>query len=209
VTFIDAPQLNTFYIIAFNQIDFDTPRLAQFFNRTPTFRACDKAHVQFGDGSTSFALLARSKTLEISIPCGESDQQLSSIAQVCSSSLPHPSTVEDLHIEHRYRRLVWKNDAIENNLWLQLLLPFTAVMNLYLSKEFAPAIAAALKELAEGRITEVLPSLQNISVEELEPSGPFQENIAQFVVARQLSGHPISISIWNEPIMRMPVVGSK
>src|SRR6266852_5269696 len=34
VTFIDAPQLNTLYI-TFYQFDFDTPRLAEFINRTP------------------------------------------------------------------------------------------------------------------------------------------------------------------------------
>ena len=86
------------------------------------------------------------------------------------------------------------NDAIENSLWLELLHPFPAVKNLYLSKDFAPGIAAALQEIVG---TEVLPSLQNIFVEGLEPSGPFQENIGQFVAARQLSGRPIAISVWN------------
>ena len=81
---------------------------------------------------------------------------------------------------------------------MQLLLPFTTVKNLYLCEEFAPAIAAALQELVGGRITEVLPSLQNIFVEWLEPSGPFQENIGQFVAARQLFDHPIAISVWDK-----------
>ena len=80
----------------------------------------------------------------------------------------------------------------------QLLLPFTAVKNLYLCKEFAPGIAAALQDLVGGRIMEVLPSLQNIFVEKLGPSGPFQEKIGQFVAARQLSDHPIVISDWDE-----------
>jgi hypothetical protein len=102
------------------------------------------------------------------------------------------STVEDLFIENRYRQLVWKDDAIENTLWLQLFLPFTAVNNLYLSEEFATSIAAALQELVGSRITEVLPSLQNIFVD--GPSGPFQKAIGQFVAARQLSDHPIAIS---------------
>ncbi len=69
--------------------------------------------------------------------------------------------------------------------------------NLYLSKEFAPGIAAALQELVGARITEVLPNLQNIFVEALEPSGPFQENIGQFVAARELSSHPVAISDWD------------
>ena len=71
------------------------------------------------------------------------------------------------------------------------------VKDLYLSKEFAPGIAAALQELVGGR-TEVFPSLENIFVEGLELSGSFQENIGQFVAARQLSDHPIAISDWNK-----------
>jgi len=102
--------------------------------------------------------------------------------------------IEDLRIDHRYSKLVWKNDAIENTLWLELLLPFPAVKNLYLSKDFAPGIAAALQEVVG---TEVLPSLQNIFVKNLGPWGPFQKNIAPFVAARELSGHPIAISAWD------------
>jgi hypothetical protein len=102
VTFIDAPQIETSYITFFNQIDFDTPRLAQYINRTPTLRARDNAHVQFGYWDTSVTLLARSRTLEIRILCREPDWQLSSVAQVCSSSLPPLLTVEYLYSEHRY-----------------------------------------------------------------------------------------------------------
>jgi hypothetical protein len=110
----------------------------------------------------------------------------------------HPlSTVEDLYIGCVLPRLVWRNDAIENTLWLQLLIPFTTVKNFYLCVVIAPRIAAALQGLVGGRITEVLPSLQNIFVERLEPSGPFQENIGQFISARQLSGHPIAVSDWD------------
>ena len=101
---------------------------------------------------------------------------------------------------HRYSRLVWKNDAIENTQWLELLLPFPAVKNLYLSKDFAPGIAAALQEIVG---TEVLPCLQNIFVDGLEPSGPFRENIGQFVAARELSGHSITISDWDGHMMEV------
>ena len=64
-------------------------------------------------------------------------------------------------------------------------------------EEFAPGVAVALQDLVGG-ITEVLPSLQNIFVEGLEPSGPFQENIGQFFAARQLSDHPIATSDWDK-----------
>ena len=48
----------------------------------------------------------------------------------------------------------------------------TLVKDLYLSKEFQPGITAALQELV---VEEVLPSLQNIFVEEL---GPFRKTQA-------------------------------
>jgi hypothetical protein len=204
VTRIDTPQLCSMDITFFNQIDFDIPRLAQFVNCTPTFSAFDKAHVQFRDGTAIVKLpyhresLSLGGELLINILCREPDWQVSSMEQVCNSSLHPLSMAEDLYIDCRYSKLVWKKDAIENALWLQLFLSFTAVKNLYLSKEFAPDIAAALQELAGGRITEVLPSLQNILVEGLELSGPLRENIGQFVTARQLSGHPVAISDWTK-----------
>jgi hypothetical protein len=193
VTRIDTPQLDEMSITFFNQIDFDTPRLAQFINRTPKLGKRD-AHVQFYDNSVHVRVSPG--RLEIAISCREPDWQLSSIEQVCNSSLRPLSAVEDLYIEHHYSVLVWNNEAIENTLWLQLLLPFTAVKNLYLSKEFAPGIAAALQELVGGRIIEVLPSLRNIFVKGFEPSRAFQKNTEQFVDARQLSGHIIAISEW-------------
>ncbi|KAN0105363.1 hypothetical protein V8E52_011122 [Russula decolorans] len=198
VTFIDAPQLNALHITFFNQIDFDFPRLAQFINRTPTISPLDEAHVEFNDSCVSVGLPPDTGILEIEISCREPDWQLSSIEQVCNSSLHPISTAEDLYIEHEYSQLVWKNDAIENTLWLQLLLPFTAVKDLYLSKEFAPGIAAALQELVGARITEVLPSLENIFMEGLEPSGPLQESIGRFVAARLLSDRPIAVSAWDK-----------
>ena len=89
-------------------------------------------------------------------------------------------------------------DAIENTMWLELLLPFTAVKNLYLSKGFAPGIAAALEELVGDRITKILPSLQNIFVEGRKQSGLFKTNVKQFLTARKLSSHPITIFCWRD-----------
>ena len=89
--------------------------------------------------------------------CREPDWQLSSLAQVCSWSLPPLSTVEILYIyKHQYLELDWKGE-IEKTQWLELLLPFTAVKKLYISKEYAPLILLALRELIGGIGTEVLP----------------------------------------------------
>ena len=199
VTFIDAPQLDYFGVTFLNQIDFDTPRLAQFIDRAPKLRKRD-ALVQFYEYSASVGLPALSREtriLDIEISSRDRNRQLSFIAQVCNSSLSPLTTVEDLFIKDESRP-GWDYYAIENTLWLKLFLPFTVVKNLYLSKKIAPRIAAALQELIGGGTAEVLPSLENIFVEELESSGPFRENIGQFVAARQLSNHPIAIFDWYE-----------
>jgi hypothetical protein len=195
VTGIDTPQVENIDITFFSQIDFDCPRLAQFINHTPTLRALGEARIVIVNDSTASVVLRNhsgSYFLKISTTCREPDR-LSSIEQLCNSSLPTVDTVEDLYLRI-HDQLVWRN---EDTPVLQLLHPFTAVKNLYVSKKSAPGIAATLSELVGGRITEVLPSLQNIFVEHLEPSGPFVETIGRFVAARQLSDHPVTISYWD------------
>ena len=207
LTFIDAPQVNYFYLTFFNDINFvpfDCQRLAQFIDCTPTLKAVEEAHVQFDDDTAAVKLRYRTST---SIPFGfaieflhsDLNAQHSNIGYVCACSLPTISTLEDLYIEHEYSQRVWKDYAIDNNTrWLELFLPSTLVKDLYLSKDFAPIIATVLQEFVERSITGVLPSLQNIFVEGLEPSRAFEENVGQFVAARQLSDRPIAISVWDK-----------
>jgi hypothetical protein len=105
--------------------------------------------------------------------------------------------LEHLYIyEYRLSLREHRQDNIENAQWLELLHPFRAAKNLYLDKEFARRIGPALEELVESRATEVLPNLQNIFLEGLEP-GPVQEGIQQFVATRQVTGDPIAVSLWD------------
>jgi hypothetical protein len=94
-----------------------------------------------------------------------------------------------------YLRSNWQ-DNIENSLWLELLQPFTAVKNLYLSEEFESRIMPSLQELVGERMAEVLPTLQNIFLEGLDTSGPVQKAIQQCVARRQAS-QPIAVSRWD------------
>jgi hypothetical protein len=191
---IDTPQLNTFNITLHNQINFDCSRLAQFINRTPRLMALDEVHVQL----TSIRLRYRNSLpgyykLQINIPFRELHWQLSSIEQVSNSPLLPLPSAQNLYIIRDDVQPVWKNNAVENTLWLQLLLPYSAVKNLYLSKEFVPSIAAALRELVGARIMDVLPSLQNIFVEVARPLGNFREIFERFVTAQHISGRPVAI----------------
>ena len=202
VTRIDAPRLNNLDITFFNQIVFDTPRFIQFISRSPALETFEKALVVFEHGAASVDLSSSQTTgyggdFNVKIPCMELDWQISSMEQVCTSCLPPLSMLEDLYIYERpYSQPVWK-DNIENTLWLELLRPFPAVKNLYLSVEFARHIVPALQELIGGRATEVLPALQNIFLEKLQPSGIVQEGIQQFIATRQVTSHRVAVSRWD------------
>ena len=197
---IDAPQVHSLSITFFNQIVFDTPQFIQFIDRTPTLKALKIALLTFRDGAARVNLSPSTfgyGGIDLKIPCSELDWQVSSLEQVCTASLPPLSTLEVLYIFKAPRSQPDWQDNIENALWLDLLRPFPAVRNLYLCEEFAPRIVPALRELVGGRTIEVLPTLQNIFLEELQPSGPVQDGIRQFVAARQVTSHPIAVSRWD------------
>jgi hypothetical protein len=75
--------------------------------------------------------------------------------------------------------------------------PFTTLKNLYIIKEFTATIAPVLRELTGERVAKVLPALESLFLEEIQSSGPIQEAIGEFVAARQLAGHPITVSTWE------------
>jgi hypothetical protein len=198
---IDVPLLGFLHITFFHQLIFDTPQLAQFISRTPKFKAHDEARVVFFDCQVSVTLpKAFDGEIELEISCRQPDWQLSSLAQICSSFFPPTliPAVEQLYIlaDHDLSQVHWQGD-IESSQWLELLHPFNTVVGLYISREFVPRIASALQELVKERVTEMLPALQTLFVEEPLPSGPVQENIGQFVAARQLASHPIAVSRWE------------
>ena len=197
---IDAPRLNYLFIVLFNDIIFDTPQLTQFIGRTLIVKALEKARITFeGDAAmvelSSISSLTSGKyeNLKVEIPCSELDWQVSSMEQVCTSCLP-PLPTLDLHIygDPHYRQH-WQGN-VENQLWLRLLHPFTSVKHLYLSEVIAQRIVPALQELVGASATEVLPTLENIFLEESQRSGHVQEGIQQVVAVRQATDHPMAVS---------------
>ena len=106
-------------------------------------------------------------------------------------------TTEKLYIkEDEYSPPNWKDD-IENTEWLDLLLPFTVVKNLYLSTQLLQRIAPALQEVTGGRTTEVLPALEKVFLEGFHSSKPVPEGIGKFISARQITTRPVTTSIWQ------------
>ena len=194
---IDAPLLDTILITFFNQLIFDIPHFSQFMRRTPRFEVLNGAHVVFDDYGVRVESFPPSRTFDkrsgLRISCRVLDWQLSSLAQVCTSSFPSIRMVEYLYI-YGPRNLPsqWQDD-IENKQWLEIFHPFTGVKHLYVCKEFAQCITLSLQELVREGKTEVLPALENLLLEELQPSGPVQEAIEQFIAARQR----VTVSLWE------------
>jgi hypothetical protein len=133
--------------------------------------------------------------VKLSISCKPLDWQISSLAQVCSTSFPPLPTLERLEINIKRNRdslLEWQDDT-EDTQWLDLLRPFASVKDLDLCEASVPFVAPALQELTGERVTEVLPALENLFLLGLQPSGPIKEAIGKFTAARQLSGCPVTV----------------
>jgi hypothetical protein len=199
---VDVPRLSSLRVTFFNQLIFDTPELVLLTRRTPKLNAFYRAAVHYNAhvACIEFASQALSDFvfLSFTISCRGPDWQLSCLAQICTSLLPHLST-DDLYIDSF--REPWQ-DIIEGNQWLELLHPFTSVKHLHLKSNLAACISPALQELIGARTTEVLPILRYIFIQ--PPSEPLEEGIQQFVAARQLTNQPVTVLPWvarTEPLM--------
>jgi hypothetical protein len=200
VSRIDAPMLDTI-CITFYQLIFDIPHLTRFIKHTTRFEILSEAHVDLDFNGVIVGNLPPTRNVDemsgfrISVLHVDMNRWHSSLAQFFTSIFPFIFMVKHIYIYARYISSDWRVDS-ENIQCLEIFHRFTALKNLYLSKVLALRIAPALQKLVGGRVTEVLPALQNLYLEGLEPSGHIQEAIGKFISARQLSGHPMTVSLW-------------
>jgi hypothetical protein len=187
-------------------LNFDVPQLHRLIGHAEDFKTVDHADVSILDHDIGLYLYSNigsvdasgRRLLQLRIKCRELDYQLSSLAQVCSSSFPIIFALEDLQIRE-YDLLSsshWKDD-MENAQWLELLDPFTALKNLYLTDGIAQRFCRALQKLSGEKAAEVLPALRNLFVRNFSSLEHVQEAMKPFVAARQLSGNPVVVDHWN------------
>ena len=196
---IDAPLLDSVCIIFNYKFVFNIPEFGRFLKRTPRFQTLNEAHIDFDRRGILVTPLPptwifdRKPGLRITISVG-----LSFMASTLASLFPSIYILEHLYI-YGLRNLLkdWKDEIVDMQ-WLEIFGPYAAVRNLYLRKEIAQYIAPALQDLVGERVTDMLPILECIFLEELEPSGPVEEAIGQFVAARRLLGRPVVVSHWVE-----------
>jgi hypothetical protein len=196
---IDAPLLDQVEVTFFNQLLFDTPLLRDFISRTETFKASHRAHLGFSHDDVEVRLLRQDGTdhhciLSLAILCTPLDRQLSALARVCNSILSPLLTLECLDIE-----IYWgiRQEYVENVRWQEVLRPFTSVKGLAPCIDAIPYVVSVLENLAEESVTDVLPALQNIFLEDPRPSQHFKKVIRKFIAARQLSGRPVAVLYWQ------------
>ena len=191
---IDVPQLSTLDVTFSDQIIFNTPQLAEFIYRTPKLKVFKDAFFVLKYNAARVTLSSQTSLFTVEISREKLDRQLSLLAHIITSFLPSLSTLEDFYIhEGQYPRLCRQNN-IDIMAWLELLHPFAGVKNLYLFNQFMSHIAPVLQELVGGRLTEVLPALQNIFLEGLLSSRSVHEGVRQFVAARQVTSQPINVA---------------
>lgn len=198
---IDAPLLD-YLEVAFTwtsinrDIVLDTRQLLRFISRIPNFQAPDKAHIGI-DTYTSKCWINFlwpkhiSSTVRLEIHCFMPEQQIPHLVQFCHPPFFPLPTLKYLYIGGGQYLPQSQLSSVEHTLWPEILQPFTAIKNLYLTKEFASAIAHALQGVA-GEGAMILPTLENVFIE-FQPSGSVHDAIGKFAAVRQLSGHPVVI----------------
>jgi hypothetical protein len=198
---IDTPLLARLQI-SVSVLVFNIPRLKEFIDRTERFKLLDQVDVLLSPWSIKASL--RSATglptaLILGITCRVADWQVSSMGRVCNQLSPLLSQVERLDIRHYpWGQLKWQDDNdADSTRWLELLIPFVSVKSLYVSELLGPRLACSLQELNGGRVTEILPALQNLFIEGLQPSGTELEGMKAFVATRQFSDHPVVLQRWE------------
>jgi hypothetical protein len=201
VSRMDAPRLSYTFIKFFHQLIFDIVQLPRFIARTEKLSCLNRGEVFFDGLSVGIGFYLPQTTvtrnLTVRIACSQSDWQLSSLAQICHQILPLLSGVERLDIRDCFSREPHLEDMMQ---WVDLFHSFTAVQSLRIPRELGTRIAPVLQVLSEPRAAEVLPALNSLVFEELEPlesGSALQGAIQQFIATRGCSGHPIDIRRWD------------
>jgi len=181
----------------------DVSMLRDFIGRTKIPNAVHRADTSFSDNDATISLFQRKGGVDVEVVCLEIPgsiymvTQPSSLARACNSLLPPLPSLEQLGI-YRYKPECWPSKwelEVEDTHWTKLLRPFITVKDLVLDELVVLSVASALEALVggPGRVTEILPALQNIFLEGFQSSRPVPKDIAKFIAARKLSGCPVTV----------------
>ena len=202
---IDAPQLNS--ILVFYQhrdirINFDVPQLAKFINRSESLTRSLSGHCQIKkkvyQGRDIVTFCVGRTTSErwnpkpgISVHLGTGiEEQISHLTNMLGFMSPILSDVVHCTIDS----VDFMVESVSDRDWLQLLLQLSSVQTLFVFNNISGLISRALASADMGTITETLPALQLICLEEKEEGEEHRHtpSIHKFLVVRRESGRPVT-----------------
>ena len=195
---IDAPlvyNVKIEYIKGSHMEEIQVPQLSWFIGRTEYLK-----FAQFGHADITFH--SHLVKVDLDLPQGEFPQ-----ADVTLAFLNiHPP-----HVAHALGQLAtmfsnvdrlsvcggWSD--MESTDWLLFLRLFPAVESLYLSGDVTRYIASALEDATEDMVTELLPALHELSLDDhREQAGSMEK----FLSLRQFSGRPVTVANADELVER-------
>jgi hypothetical protein len=192
---IDAPHVKVIQI-EYISPEIEAGQLSQFIGRTTTFK-----FAQFRRAHLSPYFPGKEVCLELDRPQGEchqllflltvspsdieSDHLVSCMTSVLRQLVALLSDVGQLAVKDREQE---EESYLGNTQWLPLLHLFPAVEALQVTGWLAGYIADELQDVAEERVTEVLPALHSLWL-----GGGDELAGSRFLSLRQLSGRPVTV----------------
>ncbi|KAH9164803.1 hypothetical protein EDB89DRAFT_2077549 [Lactarius sanguifluus] len=189
---IDSPRLNQICTQYSNQLfDFQVARLFKFIDRlqAPELTLIRHADVTFSHPWVTFKMYPRPEShpdwdrVCALIRCDAIEGQVSRIAQVFSQPSAMLSRVVHLKLS-KY----WDNGSRHGGEWLPLLRTLSAIRTLHVSGGFARPVALALEDITGDMVSEVLPVLDFIYLDD-QPV----PSVEKFLAERQLTGRAVTI----------------
>ena len=195
-----APHLDHLRITIFNPATYKLPHLFHFTNTTEGVKL-PIAIVIFEYDAVSVVTNERRRQLTggpsrfcVRIKCREFDKQVICAAHICNSLMPALSGVKVLTLDIDGQRNPTKrrNNVVEVGTWHKLLRPFFEATELRICHALSLELSLALQSDNAGLDPILLPNLQELipQLEEEHANNAF----GSFVNARQIAGHPVSVS---------------
>ncbi|KAI9511895.1 hypothetical protein F5148DRAFT_181268 [Russula earlei] len=135
----------------------------------------------------------------LQVSCAQSSRQVPLMARILRQISSLLSCVRKLEILTSILTPQTRGDVVGATEWLGLFLPFGGVEVLHVAHGSVPDVARALRDVAGERAAEVLPALRELRFDWF--ASRWEEAVASFISARQLSGHlPIAFSRLNKTL---------
>lgn len=191
---IRAPVLERLSITLFDQGVFALPHLSYFTNTTEGLKL-SMAQIIFEQGTviiTDQQVGSRPSSFCLRVMWNTFDRQVDCAAQICSALRPLLSGVERLTItERRWMRADRQDGSIDSAMWLTLLRPFIGAKTLHICRVLRSEISRALQAGDAGLDPELLPSLEELSLDISERH--IGNSFTSFIDARQVTGRPVRL----------------